>query len=215
MVLIQQSAFFQKTPIAIVATARFCALQINGCRRVEALGKPPRFARGSVFHLLEPDIHQELYCLPEHLSAINGTWINKAAPLFRRRYYLNGSHAGFTLYMTDAAQRQEAVDSLREALRNAKGADIFRNLFIYAPAGKKDGIQLLPLAEVTAKDTLWNEKNVTRDDQLAAYRVPPPPQLVGLVPANSGNYGDMEKAAAVFTTNEVQPLQVRLTEVNV
>lgn len=33
--------------------------------------EPHGFSAGSVFHLLEPDINQELYGLPEYLSALN------------------------------------------------------------------------------------------------------------------------------------------------
>jgi capsid portal protein len=83
---------------------------------------------------------------------------------------------------------------------------------MYAPAGKKDGIQLIPVSEVAAKDEFWNVKNVTRDDQLAAHRVPP--QLMGIIPNNTGGFGDVEKAALVFARNEVKPLQERLAEVN-
>ncbi|MHA7682277.1 phage portal protein [Cupriavidus sp. PET2-C1] len=174
--------------------------------------QPHEFKPGSVFHLLEPDINQEVYGLPEYLSALNATWLNESATLFRRRYYKNGSHAGFILYMTDAAQKQEDVDALRQALKDSKGPGNFRNLFMYAPNGKKDGIQLLPVSEVAAKDEFWNVKNITRDDQLSAHRVPP--QLMGIIPHNTGGFGDAAKAAEVFACNEVKPLQDRLMEVN-
>lgn len=170
------------------------------------------FAKGTVFHLMEPDINQEIYGVPEYIPALNSAWLNEAATLFRRRYYKNGSHAGFILYMTDAAQKQEDVDALRKALKEAKGPGNFRNLFMYAPNGKKDGIQLIPVAEVAAKDEFLNIKNVTRDDQLAAHRVPP--QLMGIIPGNTGGFGDAEKAAAVFSANEIAPLMARLAELN-
>ena len=170
------------------------------------------FRRGSLFHLMEPDINQEVYGLPEYLSALNATWLNESATLFRRRYYKNGSHAGFILYMTDAAQSDQDVEALRTALKEAKGPGNFRNLFMYAPNGKKDGIQIIPVAEVAAKDEFWNIKNVTRDDQLAAHRVPP--ELMGVIPNATGGLGDPAKAAAVFARNEVEPLQARLRELN-
>ena len=170
------------------------------------------FNYGSIFHLLEPDINQEIYGVPEYIPALNSAWLNEAATLFRRRYYKNGSHAGFILYMTDAAQEQGDIDKLREALKNSKGPGNFRNLFMYAPNGKKDGIQLIPVAEVAAKDEFLNIKNITRDDQLAAHRVPP--QLMGIIPHNTGGFGDAEKAAKVFAANEVAPLMQRLMEVN-
>lgn len=170
------------------------------------------FPRGAVFHLMEPDINQEIYGMPEYIPALHSAWLNESATLFRRRYYKNGSHAGFILYMTDPAQNQDDVDNLRTALKEAKGPGNFRNLFMYMPNGKKDGIQLIPVAEVAAKDEFLNIKNVTRDDQLAAHRVPP--QLMGIVPTNNSGFGDAEKAARVFAANEIAPLQARFFEIN-
>ncbi len=170
------------------------------------------FRKGTIFHLLEPDINQDIYGLPEYIPALQSAWLNESATLFRRKYYKNGSHAGFILYMMDAAQDPDDVTKLREALRSAKGPGNFRNLFMYAPNGKKDGIQLIPVSEVAAKDEFANIKNVTRDDQLAAHRVPP--QLMGIIPTNTSGFGDAEKAARVFAVNEITPLQERLKEIN-
>lgn len=179
---------------------------------VPEVGQETLFDVGDMFHLMEPDIHQEVYGLPEYLAALNAAWLNESATLFRRRYYKNGSHAGFILYMTDPAQEQGDVDALREALRSSKGPGNFRNLFMYAPNGKKDGIQIFPVSEVAAKDEFFNIKNVTRDDLLAAHRVPP--QLMSVIPNNTGGFGDVTKAATVFWCNEVVPLQARMTAIN-
>ncbi|MFB4413055.1 phage portal protein [Pantoea sp. ANP04] len=175
--------------------------------------QPYQFTPGSVFHLMEPDLNQEIYGLPEYLSAIPSTLLNESATLFRRKYYLNGSHAGFIMYMTDAAQNQEDVDNIRKAMKSAKGPGNFRNLFMYSPNGKKDGIQIIPLSEVAAKDEFLNIKNVSRDDMMAAHRVPP--QMMGIMPNNVGGFGDVEKASRVFVRNELMPLQKRLEELNV
>lgn len=174
--------------------------------------EPYPFAENSVFHLIEPDLNQEIYGLPEYLSAIPSTLLNESATLFRRKYYLNGSHAGFIMYMTDAAQNQQDVDNLRTAMKSAKGPGNFRNLFMYAPNGKKDGIQIIPLSEVAAKDEFLNIKNVSRDDMLAVHRVPP--QMMGIMPNNVGGFGDVEKASRVFVRNELLPLQKRFEELN-
>ncbi|MGN7971442.1 phage portal protein [Serratia sp. 22264] len=174
--------------------------------------EPHQFAPGSVFHLIEPDINQELYGLPEYLSALNSAWLNEAATLFRRKYYQNGAHAGYILYMTDAAQSTSDVDRMRQAMRDTKGLGNFRNLFMYAPNGKPDGIKILPLSEVATKDDFCNIKNATRDDLLSAHRVPP--QMMGIIPNNTGGFGDVEKASQVFVRNELIPLQERIKEIN-
>lgn len=174
--------------------------------------EPYPFERGRVFHLMEPDLNQELYGLPQYLSAIPSALLNESATLFRRKYYLNGSHAGFIMYMSDPAANQEDVDNIREALKKSKGPGNFRNLFMYSPNGKKDGIQIIPLSEVAAKDEFLNIKNVSRDDMLAAHRVPP--QLMGIIPTNTGGFGDVEKASKVFVRNELMPLQRHFESVN-
>ncbi|EOW0307200.1 phage portal protein [Escherichia coli] len=174
--------------------------------------QPYQFTKGSIFHLMEPDINQEIYGLPGYLSAIPSALLNESATLFRRKYYINGSHAGFIMYMTDAAQNQEDVNNLRNAMKSAKGPGNFRNLFMYSPNGKKDGLQIIPLSEVAAKDEFLNIKNVSRDDMMAAHRVPP--QMMGIMPNNVGGFGDVEKASLVFVRNELIPLQRRLEELN-
>ncbi len=179
---------------------------------LDGAGGDHEFKHGSIFHLMTPDINQEVYGLPEYLGALHSAWLNESATLFRRRYYENGSHAGFILYMTDAAHSEADVAALRKALKESKGPGNFRNLFMYAPNGKKDGIQLIPVSEVTAKDEFFNIKNVSRDDMLAAHRIPP--QLLGVVPSNTGGFSDPATAAKVFGRNEIKPLQDRLRQLN-
>ena len=179
---------------------------------VNSWSEAHEFERESIWHLIEPDVNQELYGVPQYLSALQSAWLNESATLFRRRYYKNGSHAGFILYMTDAASSQEDVDSLRQALRDSKGPGNFRNLFMYAPNGKKDGLQILPVSEIAAKDEFFNIKAATRDDVLAAHRVPP--QLLGILPSNAGGFGAIEPAAKVFARNEIVPLQAQFETIN-
>ncbi|EMP4585794.1 phage portal protein [Enterobacter hormaechei] len=174
--------------------------------------QPHQFAQGSVFHLLEPDINQEVYGLPEYLSALNSAWLNESATLFRRKYYQNGAHAGYIMYVTDAAQSSTDVEALRKAMRDSKGLGNFKNLFFYAPNGKADGIKIVPLSEVATKDDFFNIKKVSAEDLMSAHRVPP--QMMGMMPNNTGGFGDVVKAAQVFVRNELTPLQERISELN-
>lgn len=170
------------------------------------------FERGTVHHIREADIHQEIYGLPEWMSALNSALLNESATLFRRRYYENGSHAGFIMYVSDPAQEQKDIDGMRKALRDAKGPGNFRNLFMYSPNGKKDGVQIIPISEVAAKDEFTGIKSITRDDMLAGLRLPP--QLMGVVPQNAGGFGSSRDAAVVFAANELEPIQARMLQMN-
>jgi PBSX family phage portal protein len=162
--------------------------------------------------LMEHDLNQEIYGVPEYISGLQSAFLNENATLFRRRYYLNGSHAGFIMYVSDPAQSEADIEAMRKALKDSKGPGNFRNLFMYSPNGKKDGIQIIPISEVAAKDEFLGIKNVSRDDVLAAHRVPP--QLLGVVPANAGGFGDVGRAADVFHRHEIVRLQMKLLAVN-
>jgi PBSX family phage portal protein len=170
------------------------------------------FKKGTVFHLMDPDVDQEIYGTPGYVSALQSAFLNEAATLFRRKYYINGSHAGFILYLSDAAHSTEDIEAIRAALKDAKGIGNFKNLFVYSPGGKENGLKIIPIAEVAAKDEFLNIKNVTRDDVLAAHRVPP--ALMGIVPSNNAGFGNAETAAKVFARNEIAPLQEMFKEIN-
>ena len=170
------------------------------------------FQPGTIHHLVEPDPLQEIYGMPEYLSALQSGLLNEAATLFRRKYYRNGSHAGFILYISEEGLGTADSDAVRKAMKEAKGPGNFRNLYLHIPKGKKDGVQILPISEVAARDDFLNIKDTTRDDVLAAHRVPP--QLLGVVPKNSGGFGNMTDAANNFFEQEIMPIQRRLAEVN-
>lgn len=179
---------------------------------VPAIKAETEFEPGSIFHMIEADPEQELYGLPQWLAALQPALLAENATLFRRRYYLNGSHAGFILYVSEPTVDNESAAALEEAVKGSKGLGNFKNLFLHAPNGKKDGVQLIPISEVAAKDEFMNIKNCTRDDILAAHRVPP--QLIGVIPTNNGGFGDADTAMRVFFKLEIEPLQSRFLEIN-
>lgn len=174
--------------------------------------QPHLFEEGSVHHLLEPDPLQEIYGMPEYLSALQSGLLNENATLFRRRYYLNGSHAGFIMYVSEAGMQDKDSNALREALRKSKGPGNFRNLFLHIPGGKPEGVKIIPIAEVAANDQFLNIKEVTRDDMLSAHRTPP--QLLGIVPKNGTGFGNVIDAVRSFYRLEIRPIQGRLMELN-
>ncbi len=74
------------------------------------------------------------------------------------------------------------MNNIRQSMKSATGPGCFRNLFMYSPNGKKDGFQIIPQSEVTAKDKFLNIKNVSRGDVMAAHRVPA--QMRGIMTSN-------------------------------
>ncbi len=170
------------------------------------------FKPGRVYHFMDPDVKQEIYGEPQYLSCLQNAWLGESATLFRRKYYLNGSHAGYILYMTDAAFKQGDIEQLKKAMKESKGPGNFRNLLMYAPNGKKDGMQVLPLAEATAKDEFFNIARATRLDILIGHRMFP--VLIGMAPENVGGFGDANTADQLMYMNEIVPVQNRLLAMN-
>jgi PBSX family phage portal protein len=218
--LVMGNGFIEDVPNAFGRTAHFAnSLALNTRRArdgdyyfIEKFHEAHKFETGSICHLMEHDVSQELYGKPEYLAALQSLLLNENATLFRRRYYLNGAHAGFIFYLSETSMNDEDVDQIREAMRESRGQGNFKNLFLHVPNGKKDGVQVIHLSEVAAKDEFLNIKNVTRDDVLAAHRVPP--QLLGVIPQNNGGFGDVRTAAEVFFQAEIEPLMTKLAEVN-
>ncbi len=169
------------------------------------------FRPGSVAQIMQPDVNQEIYGVPEYLSALQSALLNEAATLFRRRYYLNGSHAGYILYATGEIDEEDTT-ALKAALKASKGPGNFRNLFVHAPNGKDGSLKILPIAEVGAKDEFLGIKNVTRDDVLAAHRTPP--VVLGIVPAQGSSNGSPREAVDMFFELEIEPIQANLLTVN-
>jgi len=170
--------------------------------------KEHQFAEGAICHLQQPDVAQEIYGLPEWLSALQSGLLNENATLFRRRYYLNGAHAGFILYVNDQFADQETAGKIAEKMKSAKGVGNFSNMFLYMPGGKKDGVQVLPIADVAAKDEFSGVKNISAQDMLAAHRVPP--QLLGIVPTGAGGFGKPGEALETFFQIEIAPIMRRM-----
>ncbi|WP_140920900.1 phage portal protein [Limnobaculum xujianqingii] len=170
------------------------------------------FEPGNICQIKNPSIHQEIYGTPEYIASLHSVSLNGEATIFRRNYYINGSHAGVIVYLTDPVANNADVEKLKRSLKDARGNGAFKNLFVYAAGGKKDGLQILPFSQIAAKDEFTGIKDATRDDMLAIHRVPP--QLMGVMPGNVGGFGDVEKAAQVFAVNELLPIQETLKELN-
>ncbi|MBD3611124.1 MAG: phage portal protein [Hydrogenovibrio crunogenus] len=166
------------------------------------------YKEGSVFHFFEYDITQEIYGIPEYFGTLSSVWLNEDATLFRRKYYKNGAHSGFLLYMNNAKLDEEMEKEIKATLNSAKGLGNFKNMFINGRGTDKEKPELIPVGQINAKDEFASMKNVTKADILSAHRIPI--ELMSVVTDNLKSPGDLNKTDRIFYKNEIQPLGNRL-----
>jgi len=184
---------------------QYCMLNVDGSRT--------DFEVGEVIHIKNYDVAQIIYGLPTYLGAIQSMLLNEDATLFRRRYYMNGAHVGYIFYSSSASLEEKDKNSIRDAVKSAKKLGNFRNLFLHIPNGREKDIQIIPVGDFSTKDELQKIKNISRDDIIAAHRIPP--ALASIVPAEArGGFGDIEKSDIVYEKNEIEPLRNHLAQIN-
>jgi len=170
------------------------------------------FQPGEVLHLRNYDVSQEIYGMPYYLGAVQSMLLNEDATLFRRRYYRNGAHVGYIFYSASSGLDEDSRNKIKASIEGSKGLGNFRNMFLHIPNGREKDIQILPVGDFSTKDELEKIKNISRDDIIAAHRIPP--AMASIIPTNTGGFGDITKTDAVYARNEVQPIREILLEVN-
>lgn len=180
--------------------------------QLQSNGNMVKFQPGEVLHIKAYDVAQGIYGVPSYLGAIQSMLLNEDATLFRRRYYKNGAHLGYIFYSSSANLDQKSQDALQTAIQGSKGLGNFKNMYLHIPEGREKDIQIIPVGDFSTKDELEKIKNISRDDIIAAHRIPP--AMACLIPTNTGGFGDITKIDEVFQRNEIQPFRETLAEVN-
>ncbi len=179
---------------------------------LDASGQLMSFAPGEVLHIRNYDVSQDIYGLPGYLGAVQSMLLQEDATLFRRRYYRNGAHMGYVFYSSGAALTPDDQDRIRKAIEGSKGLGNFRNMFLHIPGGREKDIQILPVGDFSTRDELEKIKNISRDDIIAAHRIPP--AMASIIPTNTAGFGDITKIDAVYEKNELEPIREEFLEVN-
>lgn len=151
------------------------------------------------------DPRQQVYGLPDYIGGIHSVLLNSEATIFRRRYYNNGAHMGFILYANDPNITGEVEAEIKSKIEQSKGLGNFRNMFINIPKGDPEGVKLMPVGEVSAKDEFASVKGITAQDVFTAHRFPA--GLAGIIPTNGAVMGNPETARGTYRKDEVIPLQ--------
>lgn len=163
-----------------------------------------------IIFLAQYDPQQQIYGLPDYIGGIHSVLLNSEATIFRRRYYHNGAHMGFILYANDPSISTEVETEIKEKIEQSKGVGNFRNMFISIPKGDPEGIKLIPIGEVSAKDEFSNVKSITAQDILTAHRFPS--GLAGIIPTNGSVMGNPETARDTYRKDEVIPIQKKFAK---
>ncbi|MCL7679171.1 phage portal protein, partial [Klebsiella pneumoniae] len=119
-------------------------------------------------HVINPDIHQEIYGMPEYFAGLLSANLAHSADKFRKLYYDNGSHAGCIVYVSSAVADGESLENLKKTLTDTRRGGAFKNILLSAPGVGKDAVQILPFSQISAKDEFVGVKSSTRDDMIAA-----------------------------------------------
>jgi len=175
-------------------------------------GNEIHFTEDEVEHVMDYDVEQDIYGVPDYLGGMHSLLLNEAATLFRRRYYNNGAHAGFIFYTNDPDLSEDDEDALKSQISASKGVGNFRSMFVNIPGGSEKAIQIIPVGDIATKDEFERVKNITRADVIAAWRMNP--ALAGIMPENSAGFGDIEKIDRVYTNNEIRPISQLFLQVN-
>ncbi|HEO9045946.1 TPA: phage portal protein [Enterobacter kobei] len=154
------------------------------------------------------DPRQQIYGLPDYIGGIHSILLNSEATIFRRKYYNNGAHMGFILYTNDPNLTTEVEEEIKKKIEESKGVGNFTNLYINIPRGNPEGVKLMPIGEVAAKDEFNNVKSISAQDILTVHRFPA--GLAGIIPDRGASLPNPDTARTTYRKDEVRPLQRRL-----
>ncbi len=171
-------------------------------------GPPLVYSERDIIFLRMYDPRQQIYGLPDYIGGIHSALLNSEATIFRRRYYHNGAHLGFVLYTNDANITAEMEEEIKERVADAQGLGNFRNLYINIPKGHPDGVKIIPVGEVSAKDEFLNIKGISAQDVFTAHRFPA--GLAGIIPTNGATIPNPDTARETYRKDEVVPLQRKI-----
>jgi PBSX family phage portal protein len=176
-------------------------------------GSKTEFKPGEVIQINNPDLKQDIYGLPEYLGGIQSVLLSEEAGLFRRKYYSNGAHMGYILVTNDADLDEETAEKIQKKVQSSKGPGNFRSLYLnIGKSAARDPVQIIPVGDIGTKDEFERVKNITMIEILSMHRMQP--GLSGIMPDNTGGFGDIEKIMKVYHELEIGALQQPFLEIN-
>jgi len=175
-------------------------------------GSNLEFLEDEIIHLLEYDLIQDIYGVPEFLGGIQSVLLTEDMTLFRRKYILNGQHMGYILVTNDADIDDDTAKAIETQIKQSKGPGNGRSLYLnIARSNAREPVQIIPVGNIGTKDDYEKIKGITEREMLAMHRMQP--GLSGVIPEGMG-FGDMNKIKEVYYDLEVTALQQPFLELN-
>ena len=85
----------------------------GGYRMLQADNKFIDFDQDEIAHVMDYDVEQTIYGIPDYLGGLQALLLNEAATLFRRRYYSNGAHAAMACSCPTPGMHRSAANAWR------------------------------------------------------------------------------------------------------
>ena len=164
--------------------------------------EPPQRFDGELWQYNNYDRRQEIYGIPDYVSALHSALLNQAATVFRVEYSESKGLVRFILHIT-ADLEEDVMDSIEQKFKSTRGFSI-EDMLIHDPEGKPDGVKLIPIMGDISKDDFLNVNKVSKGAICVATRVPQ--QLLAEMPETAGGFGSAVQAAQVFVEAEIAPL---------
>ena len=175
--------------------------------------KPLEYLPGEIVCIMEDDVKQTIYGVPEYIGGIQSVLLGEASVLFRRNYYLNGAHLGYILVTTDANLPEDVAKKIDEKIKESKGPGNFRSMYLNIPRStSKEPVKIIPVGDIATKDDFDKVSNITKTNCLAMHRMQP--GIAGVIPENMTGFGDLEKIMWAYHDAEVVPMQQQFLMLN-
>jgi PBSX family phage portal protein len=169
-------------------------------------GQPIEYRPGEIVCLMEDDVKQTIYGIPEYFGGLQSVLLSEDATLFRRKYFRNGSHVGYILVTSDAGLSAETAKQIEEEVKKSRGPGNFRSMYLNIPrTSSREPVKVIPVGDIATKDDFEKVKGITKGEILAMHRMQP--GIAGIIPENMTGFGDLEKVMRVYCELEVPPMQ--------
>lgn len=173
-------------------------------------GEPLVYEPEDIIYLRQYDPQQQIYGLPDYIGGIHSALLNTEGTIFRRKFYYRGGTTGFILYTTDPNISAEVEAEIKKKVEQDGDIGNFSNLFINIPKGDPEGVKIINISDIGAKDEFNNIKSITAKDVLNAHRFPP--GLAGIF-ADGVAMPNPETARETYRKDEVIPVQRKIAKI--